>query len=177
MEVREVADIRYISELLGGIARACTGEDAEQVAGSTVYVTKRIGDHVLWKNTLIPWRRAPFWTIARVVLQVTLKEFKIRDGDLRWGYKLFVTFVLSRVLERAVAVSGDGVVGHDVLFFMNAKIVGNKLVIEIPLNAVPVPSGTGKSLVVATSHGNKTTQAQVHGKHVVVGLNAYIPKA
>ena len=59
---------------------------------------------------------------------------------------------------------------------MTAKIVGNKLVIEIPLNAAPVLSSTGKTLVVASTHGNKVTEAQVNGKHVVVGLNAYIPK-
>lgn len=59
---------------------------------------------------------------------------------------------------------------------MTAKIVGNKLVIEIPLNAMPVPSATGKTLVVASTHGNKVTEAQVNGKHVVIGLNAYIPK-
>jgi hypothetical protein len=59
---------------------------------------------------------------------------------------------------------------------MTAKIVGNKLVIEIPLNAVPVPSATRKTLVVASTHGNKVTEAQVNGQHVVVGLNAYIPK-
>lgn len=59
---------------------------------------------------------------------------------------------------------------------MTAKIVGNKLVIEIPLNAAPVLSTTGKSLVVASTHGNKVTEAQINGKNVVVGLNAYIPK-
>ena len=59
---------------------------------------------------------------------------------------------------------------------MNAKIVGTTLVIEIPLNAVPVSSGSGKTLVVASSHGNQVTQARVQGKNVVVGLNAYIPK-
>jgi hypothetical protein len=59
---------------------------------------------------------------------------------------------------------------------MTAKIVGNKLVIEIPLNSVPVPSGTGKNLVVASTHGNKVTEAQINGKNVVVGLSAYIPK-
>jgi len=48
---------------------------------------------------------------------------------------------------------------------MNAKIVGNNLVIEIPLNAVPVPSTTGKTLVVVT-------EALVNGKNVVIGLNA-----
>jgi hypothetical protein len=59
---------------------------------------------------------------------------------------------------------------------MTAKVVGSKLVIEIPLNAVPVPSASGKTLVVASTHGNKVTEAQVNGKNVVVGLKAYIPK-
>jgi hypothetical protein len=59
---------------------------------------------------------------------------------------------------------------------MTAKIVGDKLVIEIPLNASPVLSSSGKPLVVASTHGNKVTEAQVNGKNVVVGLNAYIPK-
>jgi hypothetical protein len=58
---------------------------------------------------------------------------------------------------------------------MTAKIVGGKLVIEIPLNAVPVPSTSGKTLVVASTHGNKATEAQINGRNVVVGLNAYIP--
>ena len=59
---------------------------------------------------------------------------------------------------------------------MYAKIVGNKLVIEIPLHSVPVPSTSGKSLVVASSHGNRSTEARVQGKNVVIGLNAYIPE-
>ena len=59
---------------------------------------------------------------------------------------------------------------------MTAKVVGNNLVIEIPLNAVRVPSASGKTLVVASTYGNKVTEAQVNGKNVVVGLNAYIPK-
>jgi hypothetical protein len=114
VEVREVADIRYISELLGGIARACT-EDAEQVAGTTTYVTKRIDDHVLWKSCLLPWRRAPHWTIVRVVLQTSLKEWEI---DPSYGYKVFTIFLLARVLECALEAN----VAHDVLFTMNAKI-------------------------------------------------------
>jgi hypothetical protein len=59
---------------------------------------------------------------------------------------------------------------------MTARIVGNKLVIEIPLNSVPVASTSGKTLVVASTHGNKVTEAQVNGKNLVIGLNAYIPK-
>jgi hypothetical protein len=59
---------------------------------------------------------------------------------------------------------------------MTARIEGNKLVVEVPLNATPVSSSSGKTLVVASTHGNKVTEAKVNGKNVVIGLNAYIPK-
>ena len=57
---------------------------------------------------------------------------------------------------------------------MTASIKNNKLVIEIELNETPTPSATGKTLVVASTHGNTPTTAQVNGKTVIVGLNAYI---
>jgi len=47
------------------------------------------------------------------------------------------------------------------------------LTIKFPLTE-PTPSKSGKSLTVASTHGNLTTSATVHGKPVVVGLNAYI---
>ena len=113
-EIREVADFRYVSELLGGIVRGFT-EDAEGVASTTTYVTKRIDDHVLWDKCLLPWRRCPYWLIIRVTLQTTLKEWKM---DARYGYKVFTTFVLSRLLDQAL--SSD--LSDDVLFTMNAKL-------------------------------------------------------
>jgi hypothetical protein len=36
------------------------------------------------------------------------------------------------------------------------------------------PSASGKTLVVASTHGNQVTTATVDGKPLVVGLNAYI---
>ena len=60
---------------------------------------------------------------------------------------------------------------------MTATIEGNELVIRVPLNPVPVVSGTGKSLVVASSHGNKQTEAKVNGQPVIIGVNAYIMRS
>lgn len=57
---------------------------------------------------------------------------------------------------------------------MKAEIIGNNLVITIPLNPDPQPSASGKTLIVASSGGNKETDCKVKGKPVVVGLNAYI---
>ncbi len=57
---------------------------------------------------------------------------------------------------------------------IKATIEGNELVIRIAMNATPVPSSSGKTLVVASSHGNKQTDAMVNGQPVTVGVNAYI---
>lgn len=49
-----------------------------------------------------------------------------------------------------------------------------ELVIRIPLLAEPTKSSSGKTLVVATTHGNVVTEVKVNDKPVVIGLNAYI---
>jgi hypothetical protein len=56
---------------------------------------------------------------------------------------------------------------------MKAEIKDGNLVVTIPLQT-PTPSGSGKNLVVASTHGNAKTTALVDGKPVTVGLNAYI---
>jgi hypothetical protein len=40
----------------------------------------------------------------------------------------------------------------------------------------PTPSSSGKTLVVASSRGNAVTTAEVDGKPITIGLNAYIKK-
>jgi hypothetical protein len=57
---------------------------------------------------------------------------------------------------------------------LTASIEDGFLVIRVPMNGTPVPSVTGKTLVVASSHGNKETEVQVQGRPVFVGVNAYI---
>jgi hypothetical protein len=57
---------------------------------------------------------------------------------------------------------------------LTASVEGEYLVIRVPLNARPIPSASGKTLVVATSHGNKQTEVEVQGKPVFVGVNAYV---
>ena len=58
---------------------------------------------------------------------------------------------------------------------MKVTIENGELVIRVPMNAEPLPeSSTGKTLVVASSRGNKTTTLKVAGRSVVVGLNAYV---
>ena len=56
---------------------------------------------------------------------------------------------------------------------MKVTIKDNILHIEIPLHA-PRPSSSGKTLSVASSNGNKPTEATVNGQPVIVGVNAYL---
>ena len=56
---------------------------------------------------------------------------------------------------------------------MNVEIKGNKLVIEIDMQA-PTPSSSGKTLVIATTHGNVATECMIDGQPLTIGLNAYI---
>lgn len=59
---------------------------------------------------------------------------------------------------------------------MKVTINGKVLKIEIDLTK-PTPSASGKTLVIASTHGNVPTEVQVDGKPVVIGLNAYIRNA
>lgn len=61
---------------------------------------------------------------------------------------------------------------------IGAKLVSNgtKLQITLDLNDEPTPSASGKTLVVASSHGNIPTKLSVNGKTVTIGVNAYIRK-
>jgi hypothetical protein len=59
---------------------------------------------------------------------------------------------------------------------LTASIEDECLVIRVPLNSKPTPSSTGKTLVVASSHGNKRTEVEIDGKLVIVGVNAYVAR-
>ena len=55
---------------------------------------------------------------------------------------------------------------------MDVKIKGSKMVITVDLKK-PVMSNSGKTMLVYSSHGNQETSAQVNGKKVTVGINAW----
>jgi len=59
---------------------------------------------------------------------------------------------------------------------MKVAIKDNKLIIEIDMQK-PAPSRSGKTLVVATTSGIVPTTAEVDGKTVKIGLNAFIAKS
>jgi hypothetical protein len=59
---------------------------------------------------------------------------------------------------------------------IKAEIKGDNLIITLPLEKEPRPSTSGKTLVVATTHGNVQLGAEYKGKPVTIGVNAYIKK-
>lgn len=48
------------------------------------------------------------------------------------------------------------------------------LVVRIPINSEPPLSSTGKTRIVATTHGNQPTTLTVNGQTVRVGLTAFV---
>jgi hypothetical protein len=59
---------------------------------------------------------------------------------------------------------------------MKVTIENGELVIRLPLNRPPVPSASGKTLVVASTRGNQRTDAVIEGQPVVIGVNAYVAR-
>lgn len=57
---------------------------------------------------------------------------------------------------------------------MQVEVTDSEVIIRLPRINPPKPSSTGKSLLVATTNGNKPTTATVADKPVVVSVNAYI---
>lgn len=58
---------------------------------------------------------------------------------------------------------------------MEAKIENGQLTVTLPINMQP--SKSGKTMLVATTHGNHATTATVDGKPVIVSVNAYVYKS
>jgi hypothetical protein len=57
---------------------------------------------------------------------------------------------------------------------MKVAIIGGLMVIVLPLRNTIRKSKSGKTLVVASSRGNRKTSARVDKRPVIVNANAYI---
>lgn len=55
---------------------------------------------------------------------------------------------------------------------VKVEVDGKYLRIKIPLQKAE-GSKSGKTMVVATTHGNRETEAEIDGKKIFLGLNAY----
>lgn len=57
---------------------------------------------------------------------------------------------------------------------MKVEIKDKQIIITLDIQDPPQPSASGKTLVVASTHGNQVTTVTIQGKPVVIGVNAYI---
>lgn len=58
---------------------------------------------------------------------------------------------------------------------MKVEVKNGHLIITIPMQE-PAPSASGKTLVVATTRGNRVTEVEIEGKPLIIGLTAYVNK-
>jgi hypothetical protein len=61
----------------------------------------------------------------------------------------------------------------EVFMAITAKIEGSKLIVTADLET-QTPNASRKTLVVASTHGNKQTDVMINGKPVIIGLNSFI---
>lgn len=59
---------------------------------------------------------------------------------------------------------------------MKAKIENGVLKVELPVNKEEVESKSGKTYIVATTHGNQRTELEHKGRQVSIGLTAFTYK-
>ena len=57
---------------------------------------------------------------------------------------------------------------------MKATIRNGTMFIALPVTIPPMKSRSGKTLVIASSHGNRRTSLKVDKNNVIVNANAYI---
>lgn len=110
VEVRNTVYPRLVTEMLTGILRA-VGRPFEATR-----ICKHTRDDVLFRDTLMPWRRSPDWLVLRVALQTSL--LRHQDENPHRRYKSLMLFFLAFVLESAQEFH----LPSDMFFIMSAKI-------------------------------------------------------
>lgn len=55
-----------------------------------------------------------------------------------------------------------------------ARLEGNVLKLELPVERPVMASSTGKTLLVASTHGTVTTDQRFRGRSIVITANAFV---
>ncbi|KAL1736788.1 hypothetical protein EV714DRAFT_242226 [Schizophyllum commune] len=113
-EYRDSTNPWYITDFVTSVVRSFSADKPGDTLPHTDYIVKRLGDHVLWENAELPWRRSPILLVLKVALQSTLSGI-----PTQYGYKAFMVFMLSRLTSEAAAA---GSIADDVLHVMASKI-------------------------------------------------------
>jgi len=113
-------------------------------------------------------------THDRLPTQNSEEPKKRPTGKVINGYSAKIIEKCLRISQgKAIDVHVEKMANRRTRMTMKVEIKDNKLFIEIDLEE-PTPSSSGKTLVVASTHGNLVTTAKVNDKPITIGLNAYI---
>lgn len=107
-ETRDTTNPTIVTELLSSMLRGF-GELVD-VRG----IQKHTREEVIWKDSLLPWRRSPLWLLIRVSLQLTMDCANNEPS----AYKPFMAFLMSRALQEAMESYHDS----EILSTMLAKV-------------------------------------------------------
>lgn len=94
VEIRDTTDPSLVTEMLMAIL-ASLGRPV-----NVQQIQKRTRDDVLWDNSLLPWRRSPFWLALRVTIQSTLAG-TLPINEATAEYKNFMIFFLTEIASQA----------------------------------------------------------------------------
>jgi hypothetical protein len=111
--------------------------------------------------------------IIKIDQIVNIKDITIEDISLQLNRRRLAGRGLERRPRHIAREASRADSRHPGRRTMKVEIKDNKLFIEIDLEE-PTPSSSGKTLVVASTHGNIVTTAKVNDKPITIGLNAYI---
>ncbi|KAL8731664.1 MAG: hypothetical protein Q9166_003243 [cf. Caloplaca sp. 2 TL-2023] len=117
-------------------------------------IQKRIRDDVIWKNSLLPWRRSTLWLVLRVSIQTTL------SGDLEpikatAEYKNFMVYLLVDMLRLASTSDID----LDICKMMQMKIA--RRVAKLSTAALPFVQRSALSEVEKTSQEQRKVWQEI----------------
>lgn len=111
-EDRDTTHPKIVTELFMGFLRA-VGKPA-----SVSRIWKNTREEVMFQNSHQPWRRSSLWLLVRVTLQLHFSRSEIQSKPERDGYKIFMLFLTSYILEHSLKFS----ISNDLIYAMNAKI-------------------------------------------------------
>jgi len=112
-------------------------------------ITKRTREEVSWSNAKLPFRRSPLWLLIRVTIQLIFSRITL-SSDL---YKLFVTFLISQILETSLKAL-DPAVQSETIYFMQATIARRlfKLPEQLSTRQRPILDSINAVLIKSTEH-------------------------
>ncbi|RPA82425.1 hypothetical protein BJ508DRAFT_325423 [Ascobolus immersus RN42] len=111
------------TELLAGILRGLSNEQADSEEEEDVYIRKHTQDEVIYATGQPrPWRRSPLFLLLKVSIQLALYDSKLPYPDKY--YKSFMAFLSAYILEKTLKTPlADS---SDLLSIMSKK-VGRKI--------------------------------------------------